>query len=74
MSNLFLLFYIILIFYFYNIVLVSAKQQRESAINIPPSRASFHSLLLTFLGHLRTTDWAPCVLQQLLTTVPFYIQ
>lgn len=66
--------FILLLFYFYNVVLVSAKQQFESAIIIhvfPPSRASLHSPLPTFLGQLRTTDWAPCVIWQLLTTVYF---
>ena len=74
MSNLSFLFYIIIIILFYNVVLVSAKQQFESAIIIhvfPPSRASLNSPLPTFLGHLRTTDWAPYVIQQLLTTVYF---
>ena len=53
-------------------MLVSAVQQRDSAICIhtsPPSWAS--SLHPTPLGHHRAPIWAPCVIQQLPTSCLF---
>ena len=67
-------FFSFLFFNIYNVVLVSAIQQLKSTIIIdicPPSWASFLSPQRTPIGDHGVPDWAPCVIQQLLTSSPF---
>ena len=68
-------FCIFVFFNFYNIVLVSAIQQCKSAIIIHislPSSASFFSPHLSPPGYHRVPDWAPCAMQQFLTSYLSY--
>ena len=58
----------------YDVLLVSAVQQCESAVSIhisPLSRASLPSAHPVPLGHHRAPDWAACTLQRLLTSYLF---
>ena len=58
----------------YNIVLVSAVQWSESAtcIHISPPSWTSPSPHPTLLGHHRARSWAPCAIQQLPASYPFY--
>ena len=61
----------------YNVLLISAVQQCESAICIhisPPSWTSLPPLHPTPPGHHRTLSWAPCAIHQLPNSHLFYTQ
>ena len=70
----FLIYFLIRGTLLYGVVLVSAIQQHESAIithTSPPCCASLPSPYPTPLGHHRAQSWAPCVTQQLPTSMYF---
>ena len=63
----------------YNVVLVSAVQQSESAICIHispyplPLEPHSHPPYPIPLGRHKAPSWSPCAMQQLPTSHPFYI-